>query len=113
MAAVVEFYSHGVRTLAGSGMTLTGVRLSERGSWSLTLANGALLLLGHQRVDERLQRFLATFAQLSAAHPGGFQRVDLRYSNGFAILWAAASAPVVAPTSDQPTGAPPAAKAHT
>jgi cell division protein FtsQ len=113
MESVVEFYTRGVRSLSGSGMTLTGVRLSERGSWTLRLANGALVLLGHQHVDERLQRFLAVFAQLSAAHPGGFQRADLRYSNGFAVLWAAPQASTEAPSSDQSTGAPTAAKAHT
>jgi cell division protein FtsQ len=107
VAAVVEFYSYAVRTLAANGMTLTGVSLSERGSWTLTLANGAQVLLGHRNAEERLQRFLASFAQLSAAHPGGFQRVDLRYSNGFAVAWAAPP-----PTSAPPTSAPPAAEAH-
>ena len=51
--------------------------------------------------------------QLSAAHPGGFQHVDLRYSNGFAVLWAASPAPVAPPSIPPKTGAPPAAKANT
>lgn len=108
---VVEFYSHNVRTLAGAGMTLSGVSLSDRGSWTLTLANGAQVLLGHRNTQARLQRFLDAMAPLAAAHPGGFQRADLRYSNGFAMVWAAPPAPLPAPTSDPSTAAPPAAEA--
>lgn len=108
---VIAFYTHNVQTLAANGLTLGGVSLSERGGWTLTLANGAQLLLGHRDADARLQRFLASFGPLGAAHPGGFQRVDLRYSNGFAVQWAAppAAAPPAAPI---PSSAPAAAQAH-
>ena len=90
---VVDFYAKTQHALAGSGLILTGVRLSGRGGWTLTLAGGAQILVGDKRVDERLQRFLAVFARVGADHPGGFQRADLRYSNGFAVLWAANPAP--------------------
>jgi cell division protein FtsQ len=112
LSDVIGFYTRGLRILGASGMTLIGVRLGERGGWTLTLANGAQVLLGHARVDERLRRFLAVFAQLSAAHPDGFQRADLRYSNGFAVLWTEAAAPAV-PDPQPVNGAPAAAKAKT
>jgi cell division protein FtsQ len=111
LASVVAFYTQGVHTLGANGMTLAGVRLGERGGWTLTLANGSQVLLGHTQVDKRLQRFLAVFAQLSAAHPAGFQRVDLRYSNGFAVLWAEPATPA-APDTQPSNGAPAAAKAQ-
>ncbi|MBS0558282.1 MAG: cell division protein FtsQ/DivIB [Proteobacteria bacterium] len=101
---VVDFYSDLVHRFTGSGLRLSGVSLSARGSWTLTLANGAQVLLGHKLVDARLTRFLAVLPQLNAAHAGGFQHADLRYSNGFAVLWAATPAPVAPPVtpSDQP-----------
>ena len=110
---VVDFYTKTQRALSGSGLILTGVSLNERGSWTLTLASGAQILLGHKLADERLQRFLAVIPRLSAGHAGSFQRADLRYSNGFAILWATALAPPAPPTSDKTMGAPPAAEART
>jgi len=93
MLDVVDFYTKTQHALSGSGLILTGVRLSGRGSWTLTLSGGAQILLGDKGVDERLQRFIAVLARISSGHPGGFQHADLRYSNGFAILWAAEAAP--------------------
>ena len=110
---VVEFYTGLVHQFSGSGLILSGVSLSPRGSWTLTLANGAQILLGHKQTDARLARFLAVLPQLTAAHPGGFQHADLRYSNGFAVLWAANPSPVAPPSNQPKTGAPPAAKANT
>ena len=113
LAQVVGFYTSLLHQFSGSGMILSGVSLSPRGSWTLTLANGAQILLGDRQADARLARFLAVLPQLTAAHSGGFQHADLRYSNGFAVLWSANPAPVAPPSNQPKTGAPPAAKANT
>ncbi len=86
---VIEFYTNTQKTLAGSGMVLTGVNLSFRGSWTLALSGGSQVLLGHEDVTKRLQRFLSVYPRLNGEHAGGFQHADLRYTNGFAILWVA------------------------
>ena len=121
LVEVVDFYTKTQRALAGSGLILAGASLNERGSWKLTLADGAEIMLGHEHVDERMQRFLAMLPRLSAEHGGIFQHADLRYSNGFSILWATAPAapPVTGtPISDKTIpyktgGAAAAAEAHT
>ena len=69
-------------------------------------------LLGHENVDKRLQRFLSVYPRLSGEHAGGFQHADLRYTNGFAILWVT-PAPPTAPTSTKPNAAPSAPETHT
>jgi cell division protein FtsQ len=107
---VVSFYTATQKTLAGSGMVLTGVSLSGRGSWTLSLSGGAQILLGHDSVDHRLQRFLAVYPQIGAAHAGGFQHADLRYTNGFAIAWVGPAAPS---SIDKPAAASAAAETHT
>jgi cell division protein FtsQ len=112
LAEVVDFYTNTQHALSGSGLILTGVNLNSRGGWTLSLANGAQILLGHNHPDQRLQRFLAVYPHLSGDHAAGFQHADLRYTNGFAILWAASPRPVP-PTPGTTTGAPPAAEAHT
>ena len=107
---VIDFYTSTQKTLAGSGMVLTGVNLSFRGSWTLALSGGSQILLGHESVDKRLQRFLSVYPRLSGEHADGFQHADLRYTNGFAILWVTQSP--ATPTT-KPNAAPSAAETHT
>ena len=107
---VVEFYTNTQKTLAGTGMVLTGVSLSFRGSWTLALSGGSQILLGHDNVDKRLQRFLSVYPRIGSDHASGFQHADLRYTNGFAILWVPATPPT---PSTKPTAAPAAAETHT
>ncbi len=60
------------------------LNLSARGAWRLTLDNGAVLELGRDDTDPRLQRFLAAYAQvpdLQAANA----HIDLRYRTGLAV----------------------------
>jgi cell division protein FtsQ len=110
MRDVVDFYTTTQKTLAGTGMVLSGVSLSGRGSWTLALSGGSQILLGHENLDKRLQRFLAVYPRLGGEHATGFQHADLRYTNGFAILW-------VAPTQSNPNQKPAAhataAETHT
>lgn len=113
---VVDFYTKSQRAFSGSGLILSGASINERGSWKLTLAGGAEILLGHGQVDARVQRFLAVLPRLSAEHGGIFQRADLRYSNGFSILWASVSPPQPASDPHNSVKAPGAAvpaEAHT
>lgn len=104
VADVVDFYTRSQRALAGSGLVLSGASLSGRGSWKLSLVGGAEIMLGHEQVDARMHRFLDVLPRLSSEHTSGFQRADLRYSNGFAIQWAnlpAAAPAVVKPASGE------------
>lgn len=100
LAAVIEFYSHSQHDFIGSGLNVTGVELSDRGSWKLALSNGAEIVLGREQAAPRLRRFLAVLPRLLAAR-GNFERADLRYSNGFAITWPTVSLPVALPKKPQ------------
>jgi cell division protein FtsQ len=90
---VIDFYNRSTRLFSGTGLGIAGVRLSERGGWTLALANGSEVEIGRERTSERLQRFLDVLPRLMAGHNGGFERADLRYANGFAIRWSDAEAP--------------------
>ena len=112
LADVVAFYKSAQQILSGTGLILSGVVQDARGSWTLNLSGGGAILLGHNEVDARLHRFLAVYPQLSPSHSAGFDHVDLRYTNGFAVQWVT---PVVTPDSPAATpesGAPTDAKAH-
>lgn len=69
------------------GHLIQTLGVDARGAWHLELVNGATLHLGTESVEKRLARFIASAAQLEAA--GQPLVVDLRYSNGFAVTWAA------------------------
>ena len=84
---VMDFYQRSTRLFSGTGLGVSGVALSDRGGWTLTLASGAEVEIGRERTAERLQRFIDVLPRLTAGHSGGFERADLRYANGFAIRW--------------------------
>ena len=84
---VVEAWSAARRLLAGTPLTPVGVRLTARGSWRIRLADGADLVLGREHALERLERFSRALPSVLAGQSRALQRVDLRYTNGFAITW--------------------------
>lgn len=95
LAEVVSFYADTRKAFAGTHLQITGVALTERGSWSVTTGNGARIVIGdREQAGRRLHRFLDVYPQLVAGHADGFVYADLRYTNGFAVRWPdAAGAP--------------------
>lgn len=98
MAEVIGFYADAIKAFAGTSLKITGVALTERGSWSLATANGAQIVLGDRaQAGKRLRRFLDVYPQVMAGHSDAFAYVDLRYTNGFAVRW-----PPAAPAAGAP-----------
>lgn len=93
-ARMTERYLAAQLRLDGVGLRLSRLRLDERGAWEMELDNGVLLRLGREQVDERFDRFIATAARIVATRAIEIRYVDLRYANGFAIGWRAASGEV-------------------
>jgi len=65
------------------------VLLSPRYAWQLRLSNGLTLELGRdqlkQTVPQRLERFVANYAQTLGSLDRKFEYADLRYPSGFAL----------------------------
>lgn len=89
---VIAFYSEAQRDFAPFHLRVESVELSERGSWNLTLANGASIVIGRDAPEQRLARFIQVMPKLLSGRAAGFVYADLRYSNGFALKWADAPA---------------------
>lgn len=87
LADVLAFHADCLREFAGSGLAVRAVELSPRGSWTLTLATGALIEIGRVDARERLKRFLDVWPKLASGASGPPVYVDLRYENGFALRW--------------------------
>jgi len=70
-----------------AGLGIRGVSVDSRGSWRVTLDNGLVMLLGRERTEKRLWRIARVYPVVVKPRVGDIERVDLRYSNGFAISW--------------------------
>lgn len=73
-------------------LTLVTARIDEltvdaRGAWSMHLADGSVLQLGRDEMDTRLLRYAQVVVPALGARLAEVTRVDLRYSNGFAVAW--------------------------
>ncbi|GAB3348749.1 cell division protein FtsQ/DivIB [Lysobacter tyrosinilyticus] len=92
---VVELYNQSRELFAKVGISVQEVVLDPRGSWKLGLNNGAQVVVGRSEARARLDRFVRLLPQLLTQNTQQLARADLRYTNGFALTWKPAPAPVV------------------
>ena len=69
------------------GLRIAELTLDARRAWRVRLDNGLELMLGRSDSAARLQRFVAVYPKVLAARATDIARVDLRYTNGFAVAW--------------------------
>jgi cell division protein FtsQ len=98
---VVKRYTQWRDDLMLIGHLIQSLSVDPRGAWRVELVMGVELYLGTENVDQRLARYIASATQLEAA--GQPLVVDLRYSNGFAVKWAANAEPQARATTDRST----------
>jgi cell division protein FtsQ len=100
LAEVVSFFADVQRAFTGTHLRITGVTLTERGSWSVSTDTGAQIVIGDRnQAGRRLRRFLDVYPRVVAGHDQGFEYADLRYTNGFAVKWPQVTAAPTAPTA--------------
>ncbi len=76
-----------------------------RGSWSLRLSDGTEVAVGRSDPRHRLERFVAAAAATCVAdEPRRLARADLRYTNGFALVWLASPTPAPAAPDSRTQG---------
>ncbi|QDH70951.1 cell division protein FtsQ/DivIB [Marilutibacter alkalisoli] len=105
---VVRFYNESRSLFAPLGIAVRQVELDARGSWSLGLGNGAVVMVGRSQPGERLQRFIRVIPQLVAQNGQLPVRADLRYTNGFSLTWASGDESADTDDASAATGARPA-----
>jgi len=88
-ALVLARYHEFSALLRPLARTPRAVLLSPRLAWQLRLDDGLTLELGRDQpkhpLEERLARFVGTYAQAKARAQGGIGAIDMRYPNGFAL----------------------------
>ena len=73
------------RRLAAIGQEPVEVQVSARRAWQLRLASGLTLKLGRERIEARLDRYIALYHRTIRPLQRRLDYVDLRYPNGFAV----------------------------
>ncbi|MGD2167031.1 MAG: cell division protein FtsQ/DivIB [Gammaproteobacteria bacterium] len=73
--------------LSGAQLTLTMLRMDERGALAFRLAGGQEIRVGREAVSERLDRFFEIATPTLVSDLDQIEYVDLRYANGFAVGW--------------------------
>jgi cell division protein FtsQ len=68
-------------------LTVTGLNLGKRWSWSFSLQQGTTILLGRRDVSSRIHRFSDLMTTDLGARLNEIKVVDMRYTNGFALQW--------------------------
>jgi cell division protein FtsQ len=84
---VLHHWSEFSDALVSLGLEISELSLDMRGAWSMQLSNGTRIQLGRDFARDRLQRLLASWDALMFEQEIPPQDVDLRYTNGFAVLW--------------------------
>lgn len=119
---LIEFYRAAERALGDSRIGIVAAHFSEGGGLTVTLDDGTSVLLGSDHLLDRWERFLGALPNLRETAAGrNLERVDLRYSHGFAVRWrdlqsestpaiagsTSGSAPVIGSFVGQSTSGPP------
>jgi cell division protein FtsQ len=95
VAEVVALYNESRELFSRHALKVESLALDARGSWSLALSDGSQVVVGKNEARLRLQRFARLLPQLRtqvrAADQSRLQRADLRYTNGFALVFTQAA----------------------
>ena len=66
---------------------VVSLRVDSRGAIDLDLINGLQIKLGREDVDHKIERLVNIYQQQILPRRERIERIDLRYSNGFAVAW--------------------------
>lgn len=75
------------QALAPLQLNIVAVTMDERRAWKLALDNGMELMLGRNEHPARVERFVRAWPRILGPRSATVARVDLRYTNGFAVQW--------------------------
>ncbi|MGH8509452.1 MAG: cell division protein FtsQ/DivIB [Gammaproteobacteria bacterium] len=80
------------RRMIAIGIEVVSLKLSPRRSWSFELRGGPLVIVGKSEFDRRVGRFIEHYPKAIGGASVPVERVDLRYTNGFAVRTGKAAA---------------------
>ena len=79
--AVLAAYQRFQVIVGSMGEQIQSLQLTSRRTWLITLVSGTVILLDQHQSDSKLQRLAGVYRRIG----GPVKRLDLRYTNGFAV----------------------------
>lgn len=86
-AEVFNWYRSMRPRLHEIGLKIALLRLDARRAWTINFNQGMEIRLGNSEVAPRLRRFIRFYPQIVQGDQRWLERMDLRYTNGFAVYW--------------------------
>ena len=86
VASMAHQFSVFNQSIELADLNMKRIVLSQRRAWELELNDGVTVVLGRSDMEKRLQRFVQFYSPLFAAAEK-VRRIDMRYTNGFAVQW--------------------------
>ncbi len=84
---MAERYVKLMQSLQGLGLEIVELTEDERGSWQMKLRQGPEVIIGRKEQEKRVQRFKVGYSRGLRERFADIDRIDLRYTNGFAVEW--------------------------
>ena len=69
------------------GFNIASLFLDDRRAWSFHFTNGIKVTLGRRDFEERFNRVLTLIPTTTSGRIDQIESIDMRYTNGFSILW--------------------------
>lgn len=90
---VAKRFAEVSQLISSLGVTVQQIEMNERRAWTIKLSNGVNVMLGRIDSDQRMQRFVNAFSTVLEPYRNQITAVDLRYTNGLSVAWAAGQKP--------------------
>lgn len=78
------------------GLQVTALDENARRAFRLRLSNGINVVIGREWDMQRMARMVAVYRRVLVQKAADIERIDLRYTNGFAVAWKSSAAQAAA-----------------
>ena len=84
---MMENYQLMAELLIPTGLKIAELKRDDLGVWSIDTAKGVRLVIGRDKVSEKIKRFTTVWASGLNRQLKQIKTIDLRYPNGLAVAW--------------------------
>lgn len=84
---MMENYQLMAELLIPTGLKIAELKRDDLGVWFIDTANGVRLVIGRDKVSEKIKRFTTVWASGLNRQLKQIKTIDLRYPNGLAVAW--------------------------
>jgi len=75
------------RQVSKLGLKVTQIKMDQRRAWQVDFSDGLKVMLGRANSEQRLQRFITVFNAGLQRYQADIATIDMRYTNGLAVVW--------------------------